>query len=243
MPIPSRPLDQTQKLSQQLERAINRGADFNAIAAQYSMSGSSKNGGKIGWVQAQRLPPDIQVAIENARFTKKNIIPIKSDEFFYIFKLEGYRELGFNDPVLDKVSIARAIIKLPFNLSDIAIKKQISKLTRETKRFDTCKDVVEFHQTIGSKVSSQINNIVIEQLESSFRETVLGLDVQKISNVFHTANNELIVFMICSRTKVEPDIPPLEKLKEAEFNKLYSVLSLRYLMRLRRAASIEIKIK
>jgi hypothetical protein len=47
--------------------------------------------------------------------------------------------------------------------------------------------------------------------------------------------------MICSRVKEAPDIPSLEKLKEAEFNKLYSVLSLRYLMRLRRAASIEIK--
>ena len=84
---------------------------------------------------------------------------------------------------------------------------------------------------------------MIEQLESKFRESVLELDVQKISNVFYTANNELIVFMICGRTKVEPDIPPLGKLKEAEFNKLYSVLSIRYLMRLRRAASIEIKIK
>ncbi len=243
MPIPSRPLDQTQKLAQQLVRAINQGADFNAIAAQYSMSGSSKNGGKIGWVQAQRLPTDIQVAIENARFKNMKLISVKSNEFFYIFRLEGYRELGFNDPVLDKVSIARAIIKLPSNLSDIAIKKQVSNLTSESKKFVTCKDLVEFHQATGSNVSSQINNVVIEQLEGSFRETVLELDVQKVSDVFHTANNELIVFMVCGRTKVEPDIPPLEKLKEAEFNKLYSVLSLRYLMRLRRAASIEIKIK
>ena len=49
--------------------------------------------------------------------------------------------------------------------------------------------------------------------------------------------------MICNRMKADPDIPSLEKLKEAEFNKLYSVLSLRFLMRLRRAASIEIKIE
>ncbi len=241
MPIPSRPLDQTHTLGKQLERAINQGADFNAIAAQYSMSGSSKNGGNVGWVQSQRLPADIQNAIENGRYTKKNIVSVKSDDFFYIFKLEGFRELGFNDPVLDKVSIARAVIKLPFNLSREEIETQITKLTRETKNFDSCKDITKFHETNGSDVVSQINNVVIEQLENSFRELVLRLDMEEISNVIHTANNELVIFMICDRTEAEPDIPPLEKLKEAEFNKLYSVLSLRYLMRLRRAASIEIK--
>ena len=243
MPVPSRPLEQTQMLAKQLKQAINRGADFNAIAAQYSMSGSSKNGGKIGWVQAQRLPSDIQIAIENARFTKKNMVSVTSNDVFYIFRLEGYRGLGFNDPVLDKVSIARAVIGLPSNLSEEAIKKQITKLQQETKQFASCKDVIRFHKTNGSDVVSEINNVVIEQLESSFRELVLRLNVQEISDVIHTANNELAIFMICSRMKADPDIPSLEKLKEAEFNKLYSVLSLRLLMRLRRAASIEIKIE
>ncbi len=243
MPIPSRPSDQTQKLAKQLQQAINQGADFNAIAAQYSMSGSAKNGGKIGWVQAQRLPSDIQTAIENARFTKKDIIFVRSNDFFYIFRLEGYRGQGFSDPVLDKVSIARAVITLPSNLSNSALKGEISRLTSETEQFDTCEDIIKFHNTNGSEAVSQINNVVVEQLETTFRELVLELDVQKISKVIHTANNELVVFMVCSREKAEPDIPSIEKLKEAEFNKLYSVLSLRYLMRLRRAASIEIKIK
>ena len=77
----------------------------------------------------------------------------------------------------------------------------------------------------------------------SFKELVLGLKVREISDVIHTYENELVVFMICDRRKMDADIPSLEKLKEAEFNKLYSVLSLRYLMRLRRTASIELKIR
>ena len=99
----------------------------------------------------------------------------------------------------------------------------------------------KYHLSLGSEVLGQINNIVIEKLENSFQQLVLGLKVEEASDVIQTADNELSVFMICSRVKEAPDIPSLEKLKEAEFNKLYSVLSLRYLMRLRRAASIEIK--
>ena len=80
----------------------------------------------------------------------------------------------------------------------------------------------------------------IEKLKK-FKELVLNLKVHEISDVIHTYDNELVVFMICDRRKMDADIPSLEKLKEAEFNKLYSVLSLRYLMRLRRTASIELK--
>ena len=241
IPIPSRPLAKTHELADQLEKAINDGADLNAIAAQYSMSGSSKNGGNVGWVQAQKLPPDVLQAIENERLSGKNIVLLKSGDFSYIFKLEGYRELGFNDPVLDTVSIARAVLVLPPNISAVAKDAQISKLRNQTEKIDTCDALKEFHLSLGSEVLGQINNIVIEKLENSFRQLVLDLSIQKVSDVIQTGDNELSVFMVCSRVKEAPDIPSLEKLKETEFNKLYSVLSLRYLMRLRRNASIEIK--
>ena len=178
MPIPSRPLEQTRKLAEQLKESIDQGADFNAIAAQYSMSASSKNGGNIGWVQAKRLPADIQNVIENGLLSKKNIVSVTSNDFFYIFKLEGLRNLGFNDPVLDRVSITRAVISLPENLSDREIEKQISKFKKETANINSCSKLKRFHETYGSNVASKINNVVIEQLENSFKELVLGLKVR-----------------------------------------------------------------
>ena len=241
MPVPSRPLTKTHELVDQLEKAIKNGADFNAIAVQYSMSGSSKNGGSIGWVQAQKLPSDISQTIENARLSEKNIVSFKSEDFSYIFRLEGYREFGFNDPALDTISMARAVLMLPTNISEEAKDDQISTLRNQTQKINNCDELKEYHELLGNEGLGQINNIVIEKLEKSFVKLVLGLDVEEVSDVIQTNNNELSVFMICSRVKEAPDIPSLEKLKEAEFNKLYSVLSLRYLMRLRRAASIEIK--
>ena len=241
MPIPSRPLAKTHELVEQLEKAISDGADFNAIAAQYSMSGSSKNGGSIGWVQAKKLPSDILQAIENKRLSGKNIVLLKSEDFSYIFRLEGYREFGFKDPRLDTVSIARAVLMLPPNISTEAKDAQISRLRAKTEKINSCDALRKYHVSLGSEVIGQIDNIVIEKLENSFQKLVLGLKVEEVSDVIQTADNELSVFMICSRVKEKPDIPSFEKLKEAEFNKLHSVLSLRYLMRLRRAASIEIK--
>ena len=243
MPIPSRPQKETYELANQLGKAIRKGADFNAVAAQYSMSGSAKNGGNIGWVQAKKLPSDVRQALDDGRLAEDNIILVNSEDFSYVFRLEGFRELGFNDPALDMISMARAVLSLPSNISVEARDEQISKLKTETEKINNCNDLNKYHDSLGSKVVGQINNVVIEKLEKSFRKLVLRLSVEKTSKIIQTGDNELSVFMICNRSKEKPEIPSLEKLKEAEFNKLYSVLSMRYLMRLRRSASIEIKTK
>ena len=243
MPIPSRPQKETYELANQLGKAIRKGADFNAVAAQYSMSGSAKNGGNIGWVQAKKLPSDVRQALDDGRLADDNIILVNSEDFSYVFRLEGFRELGFNDPALDMISMARAVLSLPSNISVEARDEQISKLKTETEKINNCNDLNKYHDSLGSKVVGQINNVVIEKLEKSFRKLVLRLSVEKTSKIIQTGDNELSVFMICNRSKEKPEIPSLEKLKEAEFNKLYSVLSMRYLMRLRRSASIEIKTK
>ena len=243
MPTPSRPQKETYELADQLGKAIRKGADFNAVAAQYSMSGSAKNGGNIGWVQAKKLPSDVRQALDDGRLAEDNIILVNSEDFSYVFRLEGFRELGFNDPALDMISMARAVLSLPSNISVEARDEQISKLKTETEKINNCNDLNKYHDSLGSKVVGQINNVVIEKLEKSFRKLVLRLSVEKTSKIIQTGDNELSVFMICNRSKEKPEIPSLEKLKEAEFNKLYSVLSMRYLMRLRRSASIEIKTK
>ena len=243
MPIPSRPQKETYELASQLGKSIRKGADFNAVAAQYSMSGSAKNGGNIGWVQAKKLPSDVRQALDNGRLAEDNIVLVNSEDFSYVFRLEGYRELGFNDPALDRISMARAVLSLPPNISVEARDEQISKLKTETEKINNCNDLNKYHDSLGSKVVGQINNVVIEKLEKSFRKLMLRLSVEKTSKIIQTGDNELSVFMICNRSKEKPEIPSLEKLKEAEFNKLYSVLSMRYLMRLRRSASIEIKTK
>ena len=243
MPIPTRPQKQTYELAAQLENVIIEGADFNAVAAQYSMSGSAKNGGSIGWVQAQKLPSEVRQALDNGRLSDEKIILVNSKDFSYIFRLEGYRKFGFNDPALDKISMARAVLTLLPNISVAEKENQILNLKTQTEKIKNCEDFNKYHKSLGSDVVGQINNVVIEKLEKSFQKLVLRLKDGEASEVIQTGDNELSVFMICNRSKEKPDIPSLEKLKEAEFNKLYSVLSLRYLMRLRRAASIEIRTK
>ncbi|MGB2072458.1 MAG: peptidylprolyl isomerase, partial [Candidatus Puniceispirillaceae bacterium] len=45
LPEPNRPLDRTLVLANEIIKAVNNGANFNAIAKQYSASGTAANGG------------------------------------------------------------------------------------------------------------------------------------------------------------------------------------------------------
>ncbi len=189
MPLPSRPQKETYELADQLGKAIRKGADFNAVAAQYSMSGSAKNGGNIGWVQAKKLPSDVRQALDDGRLAEDNIILVNSEDFSYVFRLEGFRELGFNDPALDRISMARAVLSLPSNISVEARDEQISKLKTETEKINNCNDLNKYHDSLGSKVGGQINNVVIEKLEKSFRKLVLRLSIGKTSKIIQTGDN------------------------------------------------------
>ena len=73
-PAPNRDLKQTLNLATQLVAAIRKGANFNAIAQQYSGAGSAKQGGRIGWLVANRLPP---LFVEKLKITANGGPPIQ----------------------------------------------------------------------------------------------------------------------------------------------------------------------
>ena len=69
LPEPNRPLDRTLVLANEIIKAVNKGANFNAIAKQYSTSGTAANGGQLGWVMLDQLPDDIQDPVSYTHLT------------------------------------------------------------------------------------------------------------------------------------------------------------------------------
>ena len=49
----------------------------------------------------------------------------------------------------------------------------------------------------------------------------------------------MTVFMVCERTQPTADLPDIETLKQVEFEKLFTSISGRYLLRLQRKAVID----
>ena len=64
LPGPKRPMNKTLELANEIIKSVNRGANFNAIARQYSAAGTARSGGSLGWVLIDQLSPEMQEEIQ-----------------------------------------------------------------------------------------------------------------------------------------------------------------------------------
>ena len=106
-----------EKLAQQVQVKHKGGADFEALAKQYSGdAGTREQGGLSGWLPNGRLDPAIAGAIRDLKAGQLVAAPVKTEAGWQIIKLEERRP--FVAPAMDKVepqlrqAIARRLLQL-----------------------------------------------------------------------------------------------------------------------------------
>ena len=69
------------------------GADFTALARQYSQDGSAANGGDLGWFSDGQMVPEFENAVHNLKPGQISR-PVRSQFGWHIIKLNDVREAG-----------------------------------------------------------------------------------------------------------------------------------------------------
>lgn len=79
--------------AQEAYRRLRAGEDFAAVARELSIGTEADQGGDMGWVSAEALPPPLdEVVFTLPRRTINR--PVKSDYGYHIFYIAGHRERG-----------------------------------------------------------------------------------------------------------------------------------------------------
>ena len=238
-PTPDRSTANNLEIAYQMIDAMNQGADFAAIARQYSASGSAQEGGNLGWIVLNTLPDLFTTAIEEAP-SGAILAPINQDGIIYILRKDGVRAKGFIDPSQARVDIARALLPLS---ADTSSSDQLIAAGELQKRADTaksCSDIEVLNNELGSGQPPFLFDLEIASITPNLRTIIEKLEVNQPSEPLNFAEG-MVVFMVCKRTMPEVDLPSLENLKNAELNKIFAIISNRYLLRLRRGATIDIR--
>ena len=237
LPEPNRPLDRTLVLANEIIKAVNNGANFNAIAKQYSASGTAANGGQLGWVMLDQLPDDIQ---DQVKMTKIGAVsaPLQRDGLVILIRNEGRRQDGVADPSQDMITLARAVYPLAKDASNADKLEAAAKLERDTASIDSCDGLVTLNQTYGSGIQGLIKNINLGSFNRPLQALVNDLKAGVPSKPLSFTEG-ISVFMLCDRISPKITLPSREDVFRVEFNKIFGSLAERYLMRLRRSAVIE----
>ncbi len=122
-------IENKKKLEKEYEKIVSviQKKNFETAASLFSISDTSKNGGKIGWVNLSALNKEI---IKNLQPIKNNKItrPITVPGGFLILKIEDSRELENKDSIQDQVKlITNQMINEQLNQHSIIYFNKIKK--------------------------------------------------------------------------------------------------------------------
>ena len=237
LPEPNRPLDRTLFLANEIIKAVNNGANFNAIAKQYSASGTATNGGQLGWVMLDQLPDHIQ---EQVKMTKIGAVstPLQRDGMIILIRNEGSRQDGVADQSQDIITLARAVYPLSKDASNADKLEAAAKLERDTASINSCDGLMALNQDYGSGIQGLIKNISLGSFNRPLQALVNELKASVPSKPLSFTEG-ISVFMLCDRISPKITLPSRDELLRVEFDKIFGSLSERYLLQLRRSAVIE----
>ena len=237
VPGPSRTLEQTAELAEEMVEAIRKGANFAEVARQYSASGSASRGGDIGWIIVDKLAPPFREAladVENGGVSA----PVLVDGTIYIFRRVAERKDGLADASQSRVWLARALLPLDADATEADRLELAARLRRDTADATSCDDILALNESYGTGAQGNLDNILIADLAPQMRKLLLSLTPDKPSEPLAFAEG-IVTLMLCRVERPQLQMPPREDIRQMLIDRAFGSLAERQLLRERRTAIIE----
>ena len=237
VPGPSRTLEQTAELAEEMVAAIRKGANFAEVARQYSASGSASRGGDIGWIIVDKLAPPFREAladVENGGVSA----PVLVDGTIYIFRRVAERKDGLADASQSRVWLARALLPLDADATEADRLELAARLRRDTADATSCDDILALNESYGTGAQGNLDNILIADLAPQMRKLLLSLTPDKPSEPLAFAEG-IVTLMLCRMERPQLQMPPREDIRQMLIDRAFGSLAERQLLRERRTAIIE----
>ena len=240
--------EQARQLGARLVQQIKAGADFGAIARNFSQSSTAATGGDTGWHAAGQLSAEIDSIV--ARLGVGQLAgPIETVEGYYVIRLVEKRTIDpFREaaPKPETVTLHQAHFGLPENPAESLVQQTLAKAEQVASRATDCASFDELAKQMGSPLSGKLGTFPIGQLSQQLRDAVAPLAVGQASRPVRTEGGYIVV-IVCDRKKpavkkADPE-SRREKVRDQLINERLNLISEQYIRNLRRTAIIDLRLK
>jgi len=226
--------EEVQNTAQRLIDQIRTGANFAALARQFSQSATASVGGDLGWIEEGQLDDDLDRVL--TRMQPGQLAgPIRSFGGYYLLLLHNQRRISMGDST---VNLKQLLFALPTNPSPDQIAQMQARAAEIASSVVDCASVDALAEQYGSPGSGDLGNIKLSQLPPNLRSTVAPLPIGQPSQPIRVAVG-ISVVIVCDR---ERDGVDRERIRESLADQRVDLLSRRYLRDLRRAANVDIRL-
>lgn len=220
----------TERLIQQLRA----GAEFAALARQFSQSATAPQGGEIGWIQEGQLAPELDATL--AGMQDGTIAgPIRTPSGFYIVLLQESRQAPLGDVSLN---IKQVLLPLADDATDRQQRDTDARAAGIREQINGCDSVEDVAAEAGAAGSGDLGTMKLSELPGPIRGVVQSLPIGQASEPLRVAGG-VSILVVCERTDAGID---RDAIRTQLVNNQLDLLSRRYMRDLRRSANVDIRI-
>lgn len=185
--------------AERLVRQIRSGADFAALARQFSVGADAEDGGTVGWVRPAQLSEEVAAVLTNLSVGQVSD-PVRTPLGFVIVSVEGRRILGEEAVDSIEVELAQLLIPLGRAASETAVTAAKADAEAARGRIRSCAGIDQVAETIENAQSAQLGTLKIGDLPDDFGKAIAKLNVGDSSEPLRTAAG-FHVLVICNRSQ------------------------------------------
>lgn len=238
VPVDSPDQEEPQRqLALRIIEQIRGGANFPALAHQFSRGTTAANGGEVGWVQRGTLNEETEAAI--AKMTKGTISdPIRTIGGWQIVALRDTRRISLPGAEDSRVTLKQLLLPLSANAPEAEIAAAVAKAGEARTSIRTCDDVEAVAAKYEAPGSGSLGTLRLGDLPEAFRQAVMPLAVNQTSQPVR-ASRAVHIFTLCA--KEEAGGLNRNEVRQSIFARRAELMAQRYIRELRRDATIEFR--
>jgi peptidyl-prolyl cis-trans isomerase SurA len=229
--------EQVHQFADKLVQEIKGGANFNAVARQFSQGTGAAAGGDIGWIQEGQLSPELNKALITMKGGEISE-PIRTSNGYHILGVREKRTVSLGDSKEISVSLQQAFHAFVATDNKPELLSQADQIR---KSFNSCPALKEgLTQKFPSWTWQDMGDVKLDHAPQWMADNVRNLAVGSGSEPIATDKGALIIFLCNKR------VPDEASNRESVFNAIGTEkleLQARRLLRdLRRSAYLDIRL-
>lgn len=229
-----------QEVAGRLVEQLRSGAQFEAIAREFSQGATAATGGDIGWTTKEQLAAEVAALVDDMQPGDISD-PVRTIFGYQIIQLTDRRILSGPDPLKARVTLKQVFLPIPPNSGPDAERSQKSIAMAVSEAAQNCADMDVLAEELSSPAGTDLGTMEIGELSPQLREAVSGLEEGQLTAPIRLPSGYSTI-MVCAREDPESDLPGREEIANRLRAIKFETFAQRYLRDIRRDAFIDTRI-
>lgn len=228
------------QVAQRIMQQLQQGANFAAVARNFSQAASAAEGGNLGWVRAEELGDDLAGPVSQTQ-PGQVVGPIRTLSGFQILLLRE-RRLAAGLPGGDaEVQLQQLFFPLAANAPEPQVRDATAKAQSMAARAKSCGDMESLARELATPMSGSLGKLKTSALPAVVQNAIRDLEVGRPSGPVRTESG-LVVLMVCDRQGQNAEQDQRQQIERMITMQRLDAGAQRYLRDMRRAAFIDIRL-